>query len=160
VLLLNRCVLVNVLVFPAVFALPWLIDVAARPTTERVRDAHLAVRGVGHIVCAIGVVAVWAGVLDAGNPMYLVIGVLEVAIAAMMLLIAGKTPREDQLGAVVMFLGLWLAIASLGLMWLGGAMFLLLPDGLLVFLAGLLWLVQGDSTPLVTPQLPRAIVLN
>lgn len=159
-LLGHRYFLMSLIVFPPVIAMPWLVAAAARPTARAVDRAHTAVRSAGHVMCAVGVLAVlWAlPSLDAVSDFAL--GAIIIGIAALVLAAVGFEPREDRLGLSLAVIGLAQIGAMIILVWVAPHAITLLPTGALMIVGGLAWFGESSATPSAEPTLPSAVLVH
>ncbi|MBA3463974.1 MAG: hypothetical protein H0T46_28720 [Deltaproteobacteria bacterium] len=159
-LVVNRYVLVSVLVFPPLVAMPSLIRAATRPTARRIEEAHQALRAAGHIMCGIAcILAIWClreGVPDAAA---LTIPLIELGASVALLLAAGIQPRETRLAGSVMLIAFLMSLAAVPLIWFGAGFLALFPTALAMFAGGLWWLIEAEMQPAVETNLPVATVL-
>jgi hypothetical protein len=160
VLLFHRFFLLSLIVFPPVIAMPWLIAAAARPTTRAIDRAHTALRSAGHVMCAVGVLALfWAlPSLDAASD--LAPGAIVIGTSAALLAAVGFEPREKRLGVALVVIGAAQLGATVLLVWFTPGAFALLPTGVLMLLGGVGWLVEADTAPVVEISLPHAVAIH
>jgi hypothetical protein len=158
VLLAHKFFLLSLIVFPPVIAMPWLAMAAARPTTRAIERAHTAVRSAGHVMCAVGVLALFWALpnLDAGSD--LAPGLIVMAASAAILAAAGFEPRESRIGLALAVIGGAQLGAMILLVWFTPGAFALLPTGVLMLLGGIAWLAEAEVAPAVESTLPHAIV--
>ena len=158
VLLFHRFFLVSLIVFPPVIAMPWLAAAAARPTARAIDRAHTMVRSAGHVMCAIGILALlWAlPTLEAATDF--APGAIVLAVSTTLLAAAGREPREGSLGLVLVVIGAAQLGAMTLLVWFTPGAFALLPTGALMLLGGIAWLAEAEVAPAVESTLPHAIV--
>src|ERR1043165_1795218 len=116
-LLVHRFFLISVIVFPPVIAMPWLLAAAVRPTARATDRAHTAVRAVGHVTCAIGVLALFWALPNLSSAGDLVPGAMIIGASALLLAAVGFEPRESRLGLAVAVIGLAQLGALVILMW-------------------------------------------
>jgi hypothetical protein len=159
-LVFNRWVLVSVMVFPPLVAMPSLLRAATRPTARLIDEAHQALRAAAHIMCAIACIAtIWGlrhGVRDAG---VFAIPLIEMGASVAILLAAGVQPRETRIAGTVMVLGVLQVVAAVPLIWLGLNGVALLFASLAMFVGGLWWLIEAYAEPAVETEFPTATAL-
>jgi hypothetical protein len=158
-LVANRYLLVSVLVFPPLVAMPWLLRAAARPTERAVGRAHQAVRATGHIMCALAFVLLVIGLGEGAGGAAFALSAIELTAASLLLLAAGKHAREARLGGCVTMIASLQFVALLPLAWLGTGFSLLAPTALAMFVGGLWWFFEAETVPVVENKLPVAIAL-
>ena len=158
VLLFHKFFLLSVIVFPPVIAMPWLIAAAARPTARSIDRAHTAVRSAAHLMCAVGVLALFWALPNFDAASDFAPGLIVIAASAAILAAAGFEPRESRLGLALAVIGAAQVGAMTLLVWFTPGAFALLPTGVLMLLGGIGWLAEAEAAPAVESTLPHAIV--
>ncbi|CAN5907440.1 hypothetical protein BH11MYX3_BH11MYX3_26230 [soil metagenome] len=136
-------------IFPLLAAMPWILNAAHAGTYEAIDHALFAVRLVGSVAIAWGLI-----VLAYAPPA----GFIQIGACIAVLIAAGRGFSEERLAVVVMLGGLLLSFAAALLMWLGTAYLLMVPAGIAMFIGGTWWLADAARQSVtLEPELPFAI---
>lgn len=158
VLVAHRYFLLTLVLFPQVIAMPWLAAAAARPTPRAIDRAHTAVRSTTHVMCAVGVLAVFGALPFLGTPWNFLPGAIICLVSAAILAVAGTEPREARLGVSLALIGAAQLGAMVLLIWFTPSAFALFPTGVLMILGGIAWGAEAEAAPAIESALPHAIV--
>ncbi len=153
ILLCSRYALQALCVFPPVLAMPWVLNAAMRHNREAVGRALTAVRAIGYLGIAWGVL-----VLLLVPPA----GVIVLLGFTTLLVVAGTAPSEVRLAGTVMVIGALLALAGIPLVWFGPPYVVAIPTGIVLLGGGVWWLFESVRHPLpvtVEPSVPLAFAL-
>lgn len=159
VLVFHRFFLLSLLVFPPVIAMPYLAAAAMRPTARAIDRAHTALRSAGHVMCAVGVLALFWAVPHVERLSDFAPGAIIIGVSAALLAAAGFEPRESRLGLALAVIGLAQLGAMLVLFWFTPYALALLPTGALMLIGGVAWSAEASVAPAVETSLPHAVAL-